>query len=147
MESRLRLTNSYLVKTGGSPVVIGIGIDLIEISRVKRAIENPNFVQRVFTPAERVYCDSRGRQGAASYAARFSAKEAVMKALGTGLAGGGTWQDIEVLPDEMGKPVLQLSGVFLQLAQQLKVAKIFVSLSHCQKYATAQVLLWRGESG
>lgn len=127
-------------------MVIGIGIDLIEIHRLKKAIENPLFVQRVFTPAERVYCDSRGRQNAASYAARFAAKEAVMKALGTGLSGGGTWQDIEILPDEKGQPVMQLSGFFGELAQELHVSKVFVSLSHAQEFATAQVLLWRGES-
>lgn len=127
-------------------MVVGIGIDLIEISRVKRAIENPNFTQRVFTPAERLYCESRGRQGASSYAARFAAKEALMKALGTGMAGGGTWQEIEILPDPQGKPVLTLSGVFDQLARQLFVSKIFVSLSHAQELATAQVLLWRDES-
>jgi len=127
-------------------VGIGIVIDLIEIHRLKKAIENPLFVQRVFTPAERAYCDSRGRQNAASYAARFAAKEAVMKALGTGLSGGGTWQDIEILPAEKGQPVMQLSGFFGELAQELHVSTVFVSLSHAQEFATAQVLLWRGES-
>lgn len=126
-------------------MVVGIGIDLVEIHRMKKAIERPLFVQRVFTPAEQAYCDSRGRQNAASYAARFAAKEAVMKALGTGLSGGGTWQDIEVLPDEQGKPVMTLSGYFGQLARKMDVTCIHVSLSHAQEYAAAQVLLWRGE--
>ena len=126
-------------------MVIGIGIDLVEIHRMKKAIENPLFVQRVFTSAEQTYCISRGRQGAASYAARFAAKEAVMKALGTGLAGGGTWQDVEVLPDDQGKPVMKLTGYFAQLAESLGVAQIFVSISHAQEYAVAQVLLWRDE--
>jgi len=127
-------------------VVVGIGIDLVEIHRMKKAIEKPLFVQRVFTPAEESYCAGRGRQNAASYAARFAAKEAVMKALGTGLSGGGTWQDIEVLPDEQGKPVMSLKGVFGQLAQEMGVTRIHVSLSHAQEYAAAQVLLWRGEA-
>jgi holo-[acyl-carrier protein] synthase len=127
-------------------MIVGIGIDLIEIHRVKKAVENPAFVNRVFTQAEQTYCNGRGRQSAASYAARFAAKEAVMKALGTGLAGGGTWQDIEVLPDEQGKPIMSLTGVFGQLAAKLGVACIHVSLSHAQEYATAQVLLWRGEA-
>ena len=126
-------------------MVIGIGIDLVEIHRMKKAIENPLFVQRVFTPAEQTYCISRGRQGAASYAARFAAKEAVMKALGTGLSGGGTWQDVEALPDDQGKPVVKLTGYFAQLAESLGVAQIFVSLSHAQEYAIAQALLWRDE--
>ena len=127
-------------------MVVGIGIDLIEIRRLKKAIENPLFVERIFTQAERDYCDSRGRQNAASYAARFAAKEALMKALGTGLSGGGTWQDIEVLPDEKGQPLMQLSGYFGQLACEMQVSRVFVSLSHAQEFATAQVLLWRGES-
>ena len=126
-------------------MVIGIGIDLVEIHRMKKAVENPLFVQRIFTSAEQAYCNSRGRQGTASYAARFAAKEAVMKALGTGLAGGGTWQDVEVLPDDQGKPVMKLSGYFAQLAESLGVAQIFVSISHAQEYAVAQVLLWRDE--
>ena len=126
-------------------MVVGIGIDLVEIHRMKKAVENPLFVKRVFTLAEQAYCNSRGRQGAASYAARFAAKEAVMKALGTGLAGGGTWQDVEVLPDDQGKPVMKLTGYFAQLAESLGVAQIFVSLSHAQEYAVAQVLLGRDE--
>ena len=126
-------------------MVIGIGIDLVEIHRMKKAVENPLFVQRIFTSAEQAYCNSRGRQGTASYAARFAAKEAVMKALGTGLAAGGTWQDVEVLPDDQGKPVMKLSGYFAQLAESLGVAQIFVSISHAQEYAVAQVLLWRDE--
>ena len=68
-----------------------------------------------------------------------------MKALGTGLAGGGTWQDVEVLPDDQGKPVMKLTGHFAQLAESLGVAQIFVSLSHAQEYAVAQVLLGRDE--
>lgn len=125
-------------------MVVGMGIDLVEIHRMKKAIEKPLFVQRVFTSEEQAYCDGRGRQNAASFAARFAAKEAVMKALGTGLAGGGTWQDIEVLPDAQGKPVMTLTGVFGQLAREMGVTRIHVSLSHSQEFAVAQVLLWRG---
>jgi holo-[acyl-carrier protein] synthase len=127
-------------------VVVGIGIDLVEIHRMKQAIERTAFIKRVFTPDEESYCTGRGRQSAASYAARFAAKEAVMKALGTGLSGGGTWQDIEVLPDELGKPVMSLTGFFGDLARELGVTRIHVSLSHAQDYATAQVLLWRDET-
>ena len=127
-------------------MVVGIGIDLVEIHRMKQAIERPAFIKRVFTTDEETYCIGRGRQSAASYAARFAAKEAVMKALGTGLSGGGTWQDIEVLPDELGKPVMSLTGFFGDLARELGVTRIHVSLSHAQDYATAQVLLWRDET-
>ena len=125
-------------------MILGIGIDIIEIHRMRSAIDNPAFVNRVFTPEEIVYCRGRGRQGAASFAARFAAKEAVMKALGTGLAGGGSWHEIETLPDAMGKPELCLSGVFGQLAEKLGVTSIYVSLTHAQDYAAAQVLLWKG---
>lgn len=127
-------------------MVVGIGIDLVEIHRMKKAIGNKLFIQRVFTTPEQNYCDGRGKQNAASYAARFAAKEAVMKALGTGLSGGGTWREIEVLPDDQGKPVMSLTGTFAELAEKLGVTRIHVSLSHAQEYATAQVLLWRGEA-
>lgn len=126
-------------------MIVGIGIDIVEIHRMRAAIDNPAFVRRVFTPAESEYCLSRGRQGAASYAARFAAKEAVMKALGTGLAGGGAWQEIETLPDDKGKPELRLCGVFGELADSLGVTRIHVSLTHAQDYAAAQVLLWKGD--
>lgn len=125
-------------------MIVGIGIDLIEIRRIKRAIENPAFIRRVFTAAEIAYCQSRGRQGAASFAARFTAKEAVMKALGTGLS-GGTWQEIETLPDASGKPAVRLTGSFGQLAESLGVSCIHVSLTHAEEYAAAQVMLWRGD--
>jgi len=112
---------------------------------MRAAIDNPAFIQRVFTPAETEYCQSRGRQKAASYAARFAAKEAVMKALGTGLA-GGSWQDIETLPDSKGKPDLKLSGSFGRLAESLDVTCIHVSLTHAQDYAAAHVVLWKGDA-
>ena len=125
-------------------MIIGIGIDLIEIRRVKMAMERPLFVRRVFTPGEQAYCNSRGRQSAASYAARFAGKEAVMKALGTGLA-GGTWQDIEILPDGKGRPIVTLTGGFAALAEKMGVRRIFISLTHAQEYAAADVLLWGDE--
>jgi holo-[acyl-carrier protein] synthase len=125
-------------------MIIGTGIDLIEIRRVKVAMERPQFIRRVYTPAEQAYCESRGRQSAASFAARFAGKEAVMKALGTGLA-GGTWQDIEILPDERGRPEVLLRGSFAKLAEKLGVTGIFISLTHAQDYAAADVVLWGGD--
>ena len=70
-------------------MIIGIGCDIIEINRVEKAVKSESFKQRVFTPAEIAYCESRGKQQFASFAARFAAKEAVLKAFGTGLRGGG----------------------------------------------------------
>ena len=84
-------------------MVIGIGCDIIEIVRIKKAVERASFSERVFTPEEREYCSSRGLQAAASYAARFAAKEAVLKALGTGLR-GGSLQEISITNDALGKP-------------------------------------------
>ncbi len=121
-------------------MVCGIGIDIIEIDRIKEAIKRESFVHRVFTVSEQKYCNSRGAQCAASYAARFAGKEAVMKALGTGLA-GGSWQDIEILSDATGRPFVELSGNFAILAEQLGVTQVYISLTHAREYAAAQVVL------
>lgn len=122
-------------------MILGIGTDIIEIGRIEKALENTAFIERVFSKAERRYCDSRGAQAAASYAARFAAKEAVMKALGTGLT-GGRLLDIEILPDDRGKPEVNLTGSFAALADSVGVTSIMISLSHCREYATAQTVLW-----
>ena len=84
-------------------MLAGIGTDIVEISRVGKALVNPRFRERVYTPAERRYCEGRGASMTASFAARFAGKEAVLKAFGTGLR-GGTLQEIEILPDELGCP-------------------------------------------
>ena len=121
-------------------MIRGIGIDIIEIRRISEAISRKSFVNRVFTANEQQYCDSRGVQKAASYAARFAAKEAVMKALGTGLA-EGTWKDVEVTVDTAGKPSVQLTGFFAAKAHELGAANIYISLSHTKEYAVAQAIL------
>jgi holo-[acyl-carrier protein] synthase len=121
-------------------MIIGIGTDIIEISRIKKALKNKRFIERVFTPQEIIYCESRGVQAPASYAARFAGKEAVLKAFGTGLAGGGTLLDIEILPDEKGCPSVQLYDYFDHEAKNMGVTRVYISLSHAQMYATAQVI-------
>ena len=78
---------------------------------------------------------------ASSYAARFAAKEAVVKALGTGIAEGGLWTDIEILPDDNGAPHVKLYGYFAYLATKRKIYNIYISLSHCKEYAVAQAVL------
>lgn len=125
-------------------MIIGIGTDIIEISRIKKALKNKRFIERVFTPQEIIYCESRGVQAPASYAARFAGKEAVLKAFGTGLV-GGTLLDIEILPDKKGCPSVQLYDYFHHEAKNMGVTRIYISLSHAQMYATAQVIFW-GES-
>lgn len=124
-------------------MIAGIGIDIIELERIGTALGRPGFAKRVFTPAERVYCEGRGVQRIASYAARYAGKEALMKAFGTGLA-GGSWQDIEILPDSQGRPLAALSGDFGRLAAQRGITAVQVSLSHSRDYAVGQAILWGG---
>ena len=121
-------------------MIVGIGTDIVEISRIKRAVAREAFVQRVFTPAEAEYCRSRGAAMAASFAGRFAAKEAFMKALGTGLR-EGSLQEIEILNDELGCPYMELSGKFLEMAGKKDMAKCWISISHSREYATAQCVL------
>ena len=101
----------------------------------------PRFVERVFTSAEREYCESKGAAAAQSYAARFAAKEAFLKALKTGWRGKITWQDIEVLRDEAGAPTLSISGEALSLLNQMGAPRIHISMSHTAEHAIAQVIL------
>lgn len=125
-------------------MIVGVGCDIIEIERIARAIKSESFIRRVFTAEEAAYCQRRGRQAAASFAARFAAKEAVLKALGTGLR-EGSLQEIAVDNDGLGKPLVQLSGHFAMLAKQLGVKNIQISLSHSRELATAYVIMEDGK--
>lgn len=120
-------------------MVRGIGVDIIEIERVKRALlRRPGLEKRLYTASEIAYC----RQKADPYpslAARFAAKEAVLKALGTGLRGCG-WQEISVEVNSLGVPEIRLSGKAAGKAEALGISKIFLSLSHSKDYAVAYVL-------
>lgn len=122
-------------------MIIATGIDLIEIARLEASLSKAStrFRDRVFTVAEIAYCESRASRFA-SYAARFAAKEAVMKALGTGWAGGVGWHDIEIINDEAGTPSVRLSGVALERFQQLGARHIHLSVSHTKDLAIAQVI-------
>ncbi len=118
------------------------GVDLIEIARIKRALERygDRFLARVFTPNEVLYC--RGR--VAELAARFAAKEAVSKALGVGMRvlarDGIHWKDVEVLGDQRGKPIVRLSGRAAERAEELGLGEWAVSLSHTKEHAIAFVV-------
>lgn len=125
-------------------MIVGVGCDIIEIERIARAIKSESFIRRVFTAEEAAYCQRRGLQAAASFAARFAAKEAVLKALGTGLR-EGSLQEIAVDNDGLGKPLVQLSGHFAMLAKQLGVKNIQISLSHSRELATAYVIMEDGK--
>lgn len=120
----------------------GIGIDMVEVARIARAIEKRGFKDRVFTSAEQAYCDSRGTQSTLSYAARFAGKEAVLKALGTGLR-GGKLTEIEILPNELGAPTVTLSGYFQTFCKAQGISEVVISLTHDKTCAMAQAMAWR----
>ena len=121
-------------------MIIGIGCDLIEINRIEKALTNPRFAEKVFTVGEIQYCQARGIQKNQSYAARYAAKEAVAKALGSGFR-GGSLQEIEVINNSRGKPEIKLSGKFESFAKEKGCIKIHLSLSHVKAMAVAQVVL------
>lgn len=120
-------------------MILGIGTDIIEVERVRRAVEKEHFKRRVFTDTEINYCESRGQSAAASYAARFAAKEAFFKALGTGIV--TALLEVEVVNNLRGQPEIYLYGDTKNLAQEKSVDKIFLSLSHSREYATAVVVV------
>lgn len=104
----------------------------------------PRFVERVFTSAERAYCDARGTAVAAQhYAARFAAKEAALKALRTGWSDGISWHDVEVKRNDAGVPILQFHGRARQLYEQSGATCAHLSISHTAQHAIAQVILER----
>jgi holo-[acyl-carrier protein] synthase len=125
-------------------VIISIGIDIVEVGRVRDAVaRTPRFAARVFTERERDYCAARGAASAEHYAARFAAKEAALKALGTGWRGGVGWQDIEVAHDESGAPVLRFHRTALELFRRRGATRAHLSISHTSAHAVAQVILER----
>ncbi len=123
-------------------VIFGTGIDIVDISRFERFVEEHNvpLFQRLFTRGELDYCATKKRS-AQHYALRFAAKEAFLKALGTGLREGVSWRDMEVVHDEYGKPELHLSGGAAQLFAGKGLKKCFLSLSHDGNCAVASVIL------
>jgi holo-[acyl-carrier protein] synthase len=123
-------------------VIISIGIDIIEVARVREVLaRTPRFAERVFTSAERAYCDSRGAAAAQHYAARFAAKEAALKAFQTGWRGGISWQDVEIASRESGAPYLVFHGKVQQLFEKSGATAAHLSLSHTNEHAIAEVVL------
>ena len=125
-------------------MIVSIGIDIVEVYRIRETLaRTPRFAERVFTGRERVYCDAKGAAAAQSYAARFAAKEAFLKALKTGWRGRITWHDMEITNDEQGVPTLAISGEARRLLEELGADRIHLSLSHTTDHAVAQVILER----
>ena len=106
-------------------------------------LRTPRFTDRVYTAAERAYCDSRGVVAAQHYAARFAAKEATLKALQTGWRGGISWQDVEVSARDSGAPYLIFTGEVLAVYEKFGASAAHLSLSHTSEHAIAQVILER----
>ena len=125
-------------------MILSTGIDIIEVYRIRDTIaRTPRFAERVFTPAERDYCEGKGAAAAQSYAARFAAKEAFLKALKTGWRGKITWHDIEVLSDADGVPTLNITGEAGRILKEKKADNVHLSLSHTTEHAVAEVILER----
>ena len=122
-------------------MIVGIGIDIAEPRRLQEAVErySRRFLERIFTPREIAYCERR-RNKWERYAARFAAKEAAFKALGTGWRRGVRWQEAEVVNQTSGKPTLELSGRAREFAARLGVQNISLSLTHSEQFALAQVI-------
>jgi holo-[acyl-carrier protein] synthase len=120
-----------------------VGIDIVEVYRIRQTIERtPRFVERVFTERERAYCDAKGEEARAqSYAARFAAKEAALKALKTGWRGAIRWHDVEILRDENGAPHLSITGEAQKILASLGANRVHLSMSHTTEHAIAQVIL------
>jgi holo-[acyl-carrier protein] synthase len=124
-------------------VIAGSGIDIAEVPRIRHAIERfgRRFIERVYTPAEIAYVERRKAGRFERYAARFAAKEAGMKAIGTGWRKGVRWQDFEVTNLPSGKPTLQFHGQAARFAEKLRMKSVVLSLTHTADQAMAFVLL------
>ncbi|MDO8805679.1 MAG: holo-ACP synthase [Elusimicrobiota bacterium] len=122
-------------------MILGVGIDTIEVSRVSKEIaRSKGFKERYFSAGEIRYCEPKhGRAG--NYAARFAAKEAFFKALGTGYRGGLAFKEVEVRNDPLGKPGIVLRGRTKELCRKYKIRRIHVSLTHIKDYSSAVVIL------
>jgi holo-[acyl-carrier protein] synthase len=123
-------------------MIVGTGVDLERVDRIRAAIERhgTRFLERVFTAGEIAYVEGRARRPE-SYAARFAAKEAAMKALGTGWDHGVRWVDVEIVRADNGRPKLQFHGRAAEIAAELGCRSAHVSLSHTSDNAIAQVIL------
>ena len=122
-------------------MIVGLGVDIAEVGRIRASIERhgDHFLRRVFTPAEIAYCKGH-RNKYERYAGRFAAKEAAMKALGTGWRRGVRWVDLEVVRQKSGRPMLELHSVSRQIANQLSVKHIAITITHTETQALAQVI-------
>jgi holo-[acyl-carrier protein] synthase len=127
-------------------MILGHGIDIVETQRLRDLLDRhgDHFLSRVFTASEQDYCAKNPKRYIEHLAGRFAAKEAVLKALGTGWAGGIAWTDIEILPDAAGRPVLKLTGRCAEIANEKKIVEWHLSISHVTTHATASAIAASG---
>lgn len=123
-------------------MIVSIGVDIVEVYRIGETIKRtPRFVDRVFTPSEIEYCESKGAVASQSYAGRFAAKEAFLKALKTGWRGKITWHDMEIRSDADGVPSFEVRDEAQKIMNELGASRIHLSISHTAEHAVAQVIL------
>ncbi len=123
-------------------MIYGIGIDIVSIPRIERMLDRWGslFTQRVFTPAEIAFCEGKSKPGQ-HFALRWAVKEAMIKALGSGLRGGIQWTDIEVVNDPLGRPQIEVHNQAKGILADLSIKATFASISHERDYGVAQVIL------
>jgi len=121
--------------------ILGHGIDLVECERIAKVLEahGSRFLDRVLTPAEQTRAKAF-KEPVPFIAGRWAAKEAILKLLGTGWRGQIAWTDMEILPDELGRPIVTLSGETARLAAQLGIARVFLSITHTEHTAAASAI-------
>ena len=121
--------------------IIGIGTDITECLRIAQMIDRHGelFINRVYTPHEIQYCQAR-KQATQHFAGRWAAKEAVLKAIGTGWRRGISWRDVEICNEPGGQPIVALHAGALEVAEQLGITDMLISISHCRSHATAYAL-------
>lgn len=121
--------------------IFGIGIDVVEIDRIEESIAKfgDKFLDRIFTPEERAYCDSQKRPQV-NYAARFAVKEAVAKSFGTGIGKDLTWLDMNISRADSGEPTVSFTGAGAAFAKAHKIVSVKISLTHAKQYAAANAI-------
>jgi holo-[acyl-carrier protein] synthase len=124
--------------------IVGLGTDIVECVRIRKMIDDHGelFLNRVYTDREIRYCQSR-RQAAEHFAGRWAAKEAVLKALGTGWRRGISWRDIEIRNDPTGQPKVAVRGEAKEIAKRMRLHDILITISHCRQFATAYAVAVR----
>ena len=135
------MPNHARTEKGPTPVIVSTGVDLVDVARIEALVEREGnrFLERIYSSAERAYCMKRGRP-AEALGSRFAAKEAVMKCLGTGWSDGVTFTQIEVLREETGAVGIRMTGRAAEVAAELGIRRVHLSLSHTAEQAIAMAV-------